>query len=147
MPKLQECTLQSMAVTLAIQTFPRARSRLLRRPAWLAAILLFSWLPALSYLDHLPSPAVFDLGVATAAQGDHGPNASGLATTPHGPTAASHHAHGHGDSSGLGSSAVPLLIATTTPNPELPAPVLAAITTARHWAGRSAAGPPTPPPR
>lgn len=146
MPKLQECTLQRMTATLAIQGFPRVRARLLRRPAWLAAILLFSWLPALSYLDHLPPPAVFDLGGGAIAQGRHAPNASG-STVPHGPTTASHHAHGHGDSGGLGSSAVLLIIAAATPSPELPAPVLAAITTAKHWAGRPAVRPPTPPPR
>ena len=135
-----------MAATLAIQAFPRAQSRLLRRPVWLATILLFAWLPALSYLDHLPAPVVFDSGAAAILHDHHSPNAGGSPAT-HGPTTASHHAHGHGDSGGLGSGAVPLMIAAATPTPELPAPVLAAITTATHWAGRPAVRPSTPPPR
>ena len=135
-----------MAATLAIRAFPRAQSPLLRRPAWIATILLLAWLPALSYLDHLPAPAVFDSGPTAILQGHHGPNAS-EPTATHGPTTASHHAHGHGDSGGLGSSAVPLMIAAATPAPELPVPVLAAIITAKHWAGLPAVRPPTPPPR
>ena len=135
-----------MAATLAIRAFPHAPSPLLGRPAWIATILLFAWLPALAYLDHLPAPAVFDSGAPFNKHVHPNSKANGL-NPVHGPTSASHSAHGHGDSGGLGSGAVPLMIAAATPTPELPAPVLAAITTATHWAGRPAVRPPTPPPR
>ena len=135
-----------MAATLPPRAFPCAQSRLLGRPAWIATILLLAWLPALSYLDHLPSPTIFDAGESVSRHASHSPKAND-STVAHGPTTASHSAHGHGDSGGLGSGAVPLILDVTAPTPELPAPVLVTIASAKRWTEQPAIRPATPPPR
>ena len=120
---------------------------LLGRPNWLAAILLLAWLPALSYLDHLPTPALFNWGETTSYH-DHisaaGEDATGSADP--GPANHGHSEHGHGGG-GLGYGAVPLINDSTVATTELPAAMLAVLIEAGQISGPGAPRPPTPPPR